>query len=192
MRIVLNKSDMLEPQQLFRIYGSLMWSLGKSISCPEAVRVYVGSFWDKPYQYQDWKELFEYEQSELFQDLKTLPQMSASRKINDFSKRIKLAKAHALVLSEIRRQMPSFSFFKDKKKQEIINGLDIIYNKIQRELDMCEGDFPDLKNMQEKLKILDWNKFRDVKKRDLDRLDKLLSRDLANLINAIPTVGDMR
>ena len=183
---------MLEPQQLFRIYGSLMWSLGKSISCPEAVRVYVGSFWDHPYQYQEWKQLFENEQSELFQDLKTLPQMSASRKINDFSKRIKLAKAHALVLAEIRRQMPSFSFFKEKKKQEIINNLDTIYSKIQRELDMCEGDFPDLKNMKEKLKVLDWNKFRDVKKRDLEKLDKLLSHDLANLINAIPTVGDMR
>ena len=183
---------MLEPQQLFRIYGSLMWSLGKSITCPEAVRVYVGSFWEQPYQYQDWKELFDDEQSELFQDLKTLPQMSASRKINDFSKRIKLAKAHALVLSEIRHQMPKISFFKDKKKQEIINGLDTIYRKIQTEFDMSEGDFPDLNNMKEKLKVLDWKKFKDVKKRDLERLDKLLSHDLANLINAIPTVGDMR
>ena len=61
-----------------------------------------------------------------------------------------------------------------------------------RRIDPTQSVGYKIKNMQEKLKILDWNKFRDVKKRDLDRLDKLLSHDLANLINAIPTVGDMR
>ena len=189
---MLNKSDMLEPQQLFRVYGSLMWSLGKSISCPEAVRVYVGSFWDQPYQFQEWKQLFEYEQSELFQDLKTLPQMSASRKINDFAKRVKMAKAHALVLAEIQRQMPNISFFKGRKKIEIIDSLDTIYKKIQSEHDMSDGDFPDQKNMKEKLKVVDWSKFKSVKKRELEKLDKLLDHDLANLISAIPTVGDLR
>ena len=183
---------MLEPQELFRVYGSLMWSLGKSIKCPEAVRVYVGSFWDQPYQCPDWKPLFESEQSELFQDLTTLPQMSASRKINDFAKRAKVAKAHALVLAEVRRQMPTVLFFKERKKQEIIEGLDTIYRRIQTEHDLSAGDFPDQTVMKEKLKLLDWNKFRDVKKRDLDKLDKLLNYDLANLISAIPTVGDLR
>ena len=192
MRIVLNKSDMLEPQQLFRVYGSLMWSLGKSITCPEAVRVYVGSFWDQPYLYEEWKQLFENEQSELFQDLKSLPQMSASRKINDFSKRIKMAKAHALVLAEIQRQMPNISFFKEKKKQKIIASLDVIYSKVRTEYDLSNGDFPDIKIMKEKLGFLDWNKFRDVRKRDVEKLDKLLSHDLANLISFIPTLGDLR
>ena len=183
---------MLEPQQLFRIYGSLMWSLGKSISCPEAVRVYVGSFWDHPYQYQEWKQLFENEQSELFQDLKTLPQMSASRKINDFSKRVKMVKAHAMVLAEIRRQMPNIALFKNKKKNQIIESLGDIYIKVQIEHDMSEGDFPDQRHMKEKLKTLDWGRFKEIKKRDLERVDKLLHSDLGNLISAIPTLGELR
>ena len=183
---------MLEPEKLFRVYGSLMWSLGKSITCPEAVRVYVGSFWDEPYQFQEWKKLFEYEQSELFQDLKTLPQMSTSRKINDFAKRVKMVKAHALVLAEIRRQMPNITLFKNKKKHQLIESLGDIYNKIQREHDISEGDFPDLNQMTEKLKILDWGRFKDVKKRDLEKVDNLLNCDLGNLISAIPTLGDLR
>ena len=191
----MNKSDMLEPLELFRVYGSLMWSLGKSIKCPEAVRVYVGSFWDQPYEFPEWKRLFDYEHSELFQDLKTLPQMSASRKINDFSKRVKMAKAHALVLAELRRAMPTMSFFKERKKQEIIESLDTIYKRLQMEYDLSAGDFPDLTAMKEKLKDwigYDWNKFFPVKEKDLDKLDRMLNHDLANLISAIPAIGQLR
>ena len=183
---------MLEPQHLLRVYGALMWSLGKSIKCPEAVRVYIGSFWDQPYRCTEWKQMFEDEQSELFQDLNSLPQMAASRKINDFSKRTKMAKAHALVLSEIHKQMPTISFFKERRKQEIIENLDAIYRKVQSDHDMAAGDFPNQNAMREKLKMCDWSKFRDTKTRDLDKLDKMLSNDLANLMAAIPTVGELR
>ena len=40
----------VDTQQLMRVYGALMWSLGKVINTPEVARVYLGSFWAKPLQ----------------------------------------------------------------------------------------------------------------------------------------------
>ena len=36
-RQVLNKADQVDAQKLIRIYGALMWSLGKVIKTPECV-----------------------------------------------------------------------------------------------------------------------------------------------------------
>lgn len=38
VRIVLNKADSVTQKQLIRVYGALMWSLGKLIKTPEVCR----------------------------------------------------------------------------------------------------------------------------------------------------------
>ncbi|GMR30435.1 hypothetical protein PMAYCL1PPCAC_00629 [Pristionchus mayeri] len=122
IRIVLNKSDMVDHQQLMRVYGALMWSLGKVFKTPEVSRVYIGSFWDRPLHYDINRRLFLDEQRDLFADLQGLPRDAALRKLNDLIKRARLAKVHAYIIAELDSQMP-WMFWKDANMYPMMTRL---------------------------------------------------------------------
>ncbi|KYB29743.1 EH domain-containing protein 3 [Tribolium castaneum] len=185
IRIVLNKADMIDHQQLMRVYGALMWSLGKVLQTPEVARVYIGSFWDQPLRYDVNRRLFEDEKQDLFKDLQSLPRNAALRKLNDLIKRARLAKVHAYIISELRKEMPSV-FGKDSKKKELIKSLGAIYERLQKEHQISPGDFPEIKKMQEILANQDFTKFHPLKPKLLEIVDRMLADDIANLMAKIP------
>ncbi|KAH8375950.1 hypothetical protein KR200_010754 [Drosophila serrata] len=185
IRIILNKADMIDHQQLMRVYGALMWSLGKVLQTPEVARVYIGSFWDQPLRFDANRRLFEDEEQDLFRDLQSLPRNAALRKLNDLIKRARLAKVHAFIIAELRKDMPSV-FGKDSKKKDLIKNLGQVYDRIQREHSISPGDFPDIKKMQEVLQHQDFTKFHSLKPHLLDIVDNMLAKDIARLMEMIP------
>ncbi|XP_014393693.1 PREDICTED: EH domain-containing protein 1 [Myotis brandtii] len=181
IRVVLNKADQIETQQLMRVYGALMWSLGKIINTPEVVRVYIGSFWSHPLLIPDNRKLFEAEEQDLFKDIQSLPRNAALRKLNDLIKRARLAKVHAYIISSLKKEMPNV-FGKESKKKELVNNLGEIYAKIEREHQISPGDFPSLRKMQELLQTQDFTKFQALKPKLLDTVDDMLANDIARLM----------
>ncbi|KXZ52131.1 hypothetical protein GPECTOR_10g760 [Gonium pectorale] len=176
VRVILNKADQVDQQQLMRVYGALMWSLGKVFRSPEVCKVYVGSFNSEapinervnPYG----KPLFEAEQKQLLADLYEIPQRSTDRKINEFVKRVRAAKIHILLIGHLRKQMPSM-FGKEKAQKKLMDDIISNFEEVQREYHLPRGDFPDP------------GRFRDipgVTKSMMQAMEDVLSVDIPNLV----------
>ena len=185
IRVVLNKSDGVTSQQLLRVYGALMWSLGKVIATPEVMRVYVGSFWEKPYQNLEFAKLFDAERDDLLKDLRALPRQATVRKVNELVKRVRLAKVHAYLLSHLRNEMPVI-FGKQAKQEELISKLNEVYNIVMRRYNISVGDFPNLRKFREKLKLYDFTKFPKLNLALIEQADKALSDEIPKLIKMFP------
>ncbi|XP_010218769.1 PREDICTED: LOW QUALITY PROTEIN: EH domain-containing protein 2-like [Tinamus guttatus] len=147
IRVVLNKADTVETQQLMRVYGALMWSLGKVFGTPEVLRVFIGSFWAEPLLVADNRRLFELEEQDLFRDIQNLPRNSALRKLNDLVKRARLVRVHAHIMGLLKKEMPAV-FGKGSKKKQLIAKLPLLFARIQMEQHIPPGDFPDCARMQ--------------------------------------------
>mmetsp|Transcript_50527 Transcript_50527/g.109690 ORF Transcript_50527/g.109690 Transcript_50527/m.109690 type:complete len:540 (-) Transcript_50527:271-1890(-) len=185
IHILLNKADRVTTPQLMRVYGALMWSLGKVIDTPEVSRVYIGSFWDEPLFNDEQRRLFESEENDLYTNLAQLPRSAAVRKLNDLIKRVRLAKVHAYLLDYLRRKMPTM-MGKAKKQTELISKLPDIYKEIAKERNLPLGDFPNPAVMQEKLKGCDFCKFSKLNVKKMDALENMLSVELPKLLALLP------
>lgn len=185
IRILLNKADKINHQQLMRVYGALMWSLGKVFTTPEVSRVYVGSFWDNPLENDLNRKLFDDEKEDLFKDLKSLPEYAELRKLNDLSKRARLAKVHAYIIGALAKEMPRL-FGRDAKKKELINNLPKIYEHLQWSLKIAPGDFPDLKMMQDHLDLHDFSKFELLDEELIQTVDDMLASDITRIMSLMP------
>merc|ERR1719334_1798305 len=178
IRVVLNKCDQVNTQQLMRVYGALMWSLGKVITTPEVVRVYLGSFWDQPLRFDENRLLFENERNDLFEDIQSLPRNAALRKLNDLIKRARLAKVHAYIISHLHDNMPSM-FGKDKAKNNLIKDLDKIFVELSNKYNISLGDFPKVDEMRARLKLADFTKMKALNNNMINKVDDMLAKDIA-------------
>jgi len=185
VRIVLNKADQVDHQELMRVYGALMWSISKVINVPECPKVFVGSFWDQQLKHDLYRRLFEKELQYLFDDLQDLPRYAAMRKLNDFIKRARMAKVHAYIISSLREDMPKI-FGKMRKKKELIKTLPVLMKKIQEEHMVATSDLPEVSGMQEKLLQADFKKFPLLREKLIAQVNHMLDNDIADLMAIVP------
>ncbi|KAG2403499.1 EH domain-containing protein [Vigna angularis] len=184
IRVVLNKADQVDPQQLMRIYGALMWSLGKALNVPEVMRVYIGSFNDRSIQDSICpleNEIFQKEQDDLLSDLKDIPKKACDRKINEFVKRARSAVIHAYIVSHLKKQMPTM-IGKAKAQQKLIDNLGDEFVKVQREFHLPAGDFPNVEQFRETLNGYNIDKFEKLNRKMIQTVEDMLAYDIPNLL----------
>mmetsp|Transcript_5369 Transcript_5369/g.11084 ORF Transcript_5369/g.11084 Transcript_5369/m.11084 type:complete len:626 (+) Transcript_5369:647-2524(+) len=182
IRVVLNKADSIDAQQLMRVHGALMWSLGKIIRTPEVVRVYVGSFWDSPVQNRLFEDLFRKESKDLIDDLRSLPGSAVTRKVNEVVKRARAAKTHALIVDHLRNKLPFFG--KEKALNNMLDNLEAEYEEVHRKYGVPLGDFPRPETFRRALKTHtdnDLSQFPPLNQRMIVELNEILSSQLPRL-----------
>jgi len=182
IRVVLNKADSVSTQQLMRVYGALMWSLGKVMNTPEVCRVYMGSFWDKPLQNAEQAPLLQREERDLLTDIVKLPQQAVMRKINDLVKRARSVKVHAYIIHYLRKQLP-YTWGKKEKQKRLVGRLEMEMLAAARRYGLPKGDFPAIEPFRQGLyEIKDLSEFPKLDKKMVKEMDKVFSVDIPELL----------
>lgn len=182
IRIVLNKADSISTQQLMRVYGALMWSLGKVMNTPEVSRVYIGSFWDAPMQNTEQAELLQKEEMDLCHDIMALPQQAVMRRINEMVKRARSVKVHAYIIHYLRKQLP-YTWGKREKQRRLIGRLDSEFLAAARRYGLPKGDFPPIEPFRQALyEIKDLSEFPKLDKKLVREMDKVFSVEIPTLL----------
>lgn len=186
MRVVLNKADTVTEEELMRVYGALMWSLGKVIQTPEVVRLYVCSF--RPDKKQN-KELLTREENELVGEIEALPMNAAVRKVNEMIKRARYVRVHALIMNHLRQEMPSM-FGKGSTKARLLANLGEEFGKVQHKYNLPSGDFPQSDLFARCLQDVDFTKLPKLSSKSLSNLEEAITKDLPGLMQRYPmTLG---
>jgi GTPase SAR1 family protein len=181
-RVVLNKADSISQQQLMRVYGALMWSLGKVMNTPEVCRVFMGSFWDAPLQNTAQAELLQREEMDLLEDIMGLPQQAVMRRINELVKRARSVKVHAYVIHYLRKQLP-YTWGKRDKQRRLIGRLESEFLAAARRYGLPKGDFPPIEPFRQALlEIKDLSEFPKLDKKLVREMDKVFSVDIPLLL----------
>jgi len=189
IRCILNKADQIDRQQLMRVYGALLWSLGKTMSSPEVARVYVGSFWEENLVNLDNADLFEMEEKDLMKDLAILPRQSAVRKINELVKRIRKVKTLSYIIGYLKSQMPAI-MGKEKKQQKLIDDLPNVFRTIMKKYNLSPGDFPDISSFSAKLRDTKFSEFAALRDDQIQLLEKTMNTDIPKLMEQLPSEKD--
>ena len=186
---VLNKADQLDTESLMRVYGALLWSMGRIFKGAEVSRIYVGSFQDEQLLRDEHVQLFNKDEQVLKSHLAELPKACSMRKVNEIVKRIRLCVVHLCVLGHLRSRMPYF-WGANHVQTMLIDKLDEVFEDVRRTYQLSEGDFPRIEEFRAKLQMEDFYSFPKTDRKTLQKLQILLTEDIPYIISQLAGVPD--
>lgn len=194
VRIILNKADMVDDQELMRVYGALFWGLQPLINVTEPPRVYVGSFWDKPLQQQ--MHLFLREEVSLLNDIIEIVHNQLEKKIGLIRQQAILVRIHALLVDlyvkAFNKHKPVFSS-SDATSADIIENPEkyMIYQNILAH-NVSKYDLPDPRRYREFFSIQGIDTHKELVNHcsifsgcPLEKIERAINVDLPALLNSV-------
>lgn len=187
----MNKADQLDPESLMKVYGALLWSMGKIFQSAEVPRVYCGSFRDDQLQRKEFEKLFEKDRNSLMSHLSDLPKLCGMRKINEMVKRIRLNIVNVCIIGYLQSKMP-YLWGHDQVQNKLIKNLEKIYVEVRHLYNLPEGDFPPIEEFQAKLQLSDFRRFPKLERKVLIDLKDMLTYDIPTIFKSIAGVSSKK
>eukprot|EP00906_Rhabdomonas_costata_P003239 RCo004953 len=198
VRIVLNKADTVSPSELLRVYGAVFWSLSNLVQTTEPPRVYVSSFWNRPYTFVQNTLLFDQEKADLIYEMvEAVPVQCLDKRVAALMKRALDVQIHAHVVGLMRERLPSL-FGKHKAQQKMLKNLkQDLYEEIHVKYKLCLPNFPDPEEYvkffeRPMVHLKEFPKFSSLQKRSksgepslLDKLNHAVTVELPKLLQPI-------
>lgn len=184
LRIILNKADTISAQELMRVYGGLFWNLSSLVKTTEPPRVYVSSFWDKPYRPDTNHLLFTEEKSDLIYDLTdAIPMQSLDNRVTSVISRAKAVYNHIIVCTYLKSKLPVFG--KEKALKEMLAKLPDIYKDLAHKNKCNPEDFPEPDAYRRFFERVDITKLPDGEKVEKKGWIDVLSKCMGQVLPAL-------
>ncbi|KAF8789197.1 sarcalumenin-like [Argiope bruennichi] len=199
VRIVLNKADSMNSQELLRVYGTLFWSLSPLINVTEPPRVYVSSFWSKAFQgvSKEFQAMFIRDEESLLHDIFEVMANRLQNKAAFLRRHAVLVRNHALLVdSYINALAQHRSFFQSGKDiADLICEMPHkykVYQKVLAHRDISDKDLLSAPEYQEFFSLHSMESFISLSKQCgfislclLDAIEKTIYDDIPNLLMEI-------
>lgn len=191
VRCVLNKADQIDAANLVRVYGALLWNVGKVFQTPEVARVFVSSFWNEPYRFKDHVTLFEEDKAAVLKELESLPHTALLRKINNLTARVRRVRTHVTVIGYLRSRIPLHlrALNADSAIRSWLCGggnLETLLSEAQRVHSLSAGDMPKVEVLRKKL--MDFEgllRLPTLDVAEIRRLDAVLEKEVPSLLSGV-------
>eukprot|EP00747_Dinoflagellata_sp_TGD_P166030 gnl/TRDRNA2_/TRDRNA2_188204_c0_seq1.p1 gnl/TRDRNA2_/TRDRNA2_188204_c0~~gnl/TRDRNA2_/TRDRNA2_188204_c0_seq1.p1 ORF type:complete len:473 (-),score=92.81 gnl/TRDRNA2_/TRDRNA2_188204_c0_seq1:39-1457(-) len=195
VRCVLNKADQIDAANLVRVYGALLWNVGKIFRTPEVARVFISSFWDQEYRYKEHQELFREDKEAVLKELRELPNTALLRKINNFVGRVRKVKAHICITAHIRSQLPIVPYMLGMQRrlhQWVDQNLEKLFEDARRIRNLAPGDMPELDEFRRGIASLeDLSQLPLWCPQEISRLSEVIDVEMPRLMSEVGGVSDV-
>eukprot|EP00435_Cladocopium_sp_Y103_P027727 s521_g6.t2 len=189
VRCVLNKADQIDASNLVRVYGALLWNVGKVFQTPEVARVFVSSFWDEAYRFRDHVTLFEEDKAAVLKELESLPHTALLRKINNLTARVRRVRTHVVVIGYLRSRIPLHlrAMGVDSAiRNWLCANLETLLSEAQRVHNLSMGDMPKVEVLRGKLMAFDGLlRLPTLDPAEVHRLDEVLEKEVPQLLSGV-------
>ncbi|KAM6972155.1 sarcalumenin [Aplochiton taeniatus] len=202
IRIILNKADNLNTQDLMRVYGALFWSMAPLIKVTEPPRVYVSSFWPQDYAADTSRALFMKEETSLLEDLNQVIENQLENKIAFVRQHGIRVRIHALLVDRyLQTYHERLGWFSDPHEvfRDVVSDPDkyYIFKSILAKTNISKFDLPDKEAYQDFFGVNPAGGFKQLSQHCswsggclLDKIEKAITVELPALLNSVSKGAD--